>query len=293
MTPLSILLTIASALIHSSWNFIAKKGNWPVEFFFWVFFVGPFLYLPFFLGFDAFPLFLSQVTTKFWLLSILSALIQTVYLVCLIEGYRVGDLSLVYPISRASPLFTQIWAVLFIGEILSPLGVFGIILVTAGIFVISSGYFRPPGATLQAKGTPLLPYLLAFTGAMMGSIYSVIDKVCVGIGHPVFYIWITDVWMCGGLGLYHLLRNKETLSKAWQDGKKEIPVIALLQNASYLLILLALQMSKVSYVVAFRQVAALFGAALGVVFLKEKHGMTRMIGAAILTIGLILIGFAK
>jgi uncharacterized membrane protein len=140
---------------------------------------------------------------------------------------------------------------------------------------------------------PFLPYLLAFTGAMMGSVYSVIDKVCVEIGHPVFYIWITDVWMCGGLGLYHLFRKSDTLSKAWHEGKWDIPVIALLQNASYLLILLALQMSKVSYVVAFRQVAALFGAALGVIFLKEKHGKTRMIGAAILTLGLVLIGFAK
>jgi uncharacterized membrane protein len=128
---------------------------------------------------------------------------------------------------------------------------------------------------------------------MMGSVYSVIDKVCVEIGHPVFYIWITDLWMCGGLGLYHLLRKSDTLAKAWHDGKWDIPVIALLQNASYLLILLALQMSKVSYVVAFRQVAALFGAALGVIFLKEKHGKTRMIGAAILTLGLILIAFAK
>jgi len=293
LTPLSIFLTLASALIHSSWNFIAKKGNWPVEFFFWVFLVGPLFYLPFFLGFDAFPLFFSQATTKFWLLSIVSGLIQTVYLICLIEGYRVGDLSLVYPISRASPLFTQIWAVLFIGEILSTIGVVGIVLVTAGIFVISSGYFRPRGSTSPLKEMPFLPYLLAFTGAMMGSIYSVIDKVCVEIGHPVFYIWITDLWMCGGLGLYHLLRKSETLSKAWQDGKRDIPVIALLQNASYLLILLALQMSKVSYVVAFRQVAALFGAGLGIIFLKEKHGMTRMIGAAILTFGLIFIGFAK
>jgi uncharacterized membrane protein len=293
LTPLSILLTLASALIHSSWNFIVKKRNWPVEFYFWVFLVGPLFYLPFFLGFEAFPLFFSHATIKFWLLSIVSGLIQTVYLICLIEGYRVGDLSLVYPISRASPLFTQIWAVLFIGEILSAIGVLGIVLVTAGIFVISSGYFRSGGSVLPYAHSPSLPYLLAFTGAMMGSIYSVIDKVCVEIGHPVFYIWLTDLWMCGALGVYHLIRKRAPLLRAWHEGKRDIPVIAVLQNASYLLVLLALQMSKVSYVVAFRQVAALFGAALGIIFLKEEHGMTRMIGAVILTLGLILVGLAK
>jgi uncharacterized membrane protein len=56
---------------------------------------------------------------------------------------------------------------------------------------------------------------------------------------------------------------------------------------------MAMQMSKVSYVVAFRQVGALFGAGMGAFFLKESHWKTRMTGALILTAGLVLIGFAK
>jgi len=70
-------------------------------------------------------------------------------------------------------------------------------------------------------------------------------------------------------------------------------IIAILQNVAYLLVLLALQMSKVSYVVAFRQVGALFGAGMGILFLKESYWKTRMIGAFILTLGLVLIGLAK
>jgi uncharacterized membrane protein len=56
---------------------------------------------------------------------------------------------------------------------------------------------------------------------------------------------------------------------------------------------MALTMSKVSYVVAFRQVSALFGAGMGILFLKESQWKTRMTGALILTMGLILIGLAK
>lgn len=70
-------------------------------------------------------------------------------------------------------------------------------------------------------------------------------------------------------------------------------MIAILQNVAYLLVLIALQMSKVSYVVAFRQVGALFAAVMGILFLKESHWETRLAGALILTLGLVLIGVAK
>jgi uncharacterized membrane protein len=56
---------------------------------------------------------------------------------------------------------------------------------------------------------------------------------------------------------------------------------------------MALQMSKVSYVVAFRQVGALFGAGMGIHFLKESYSKTRITRSLILTLGVVLIGLAK
>jgi uncharacterized membrane protein len=56
---------------------------------------------------------------------------------------------------------------------------------------------------------------------------------------------------------------------------------------------MAMTMSKVSYVVAFRQVGALFGTGMGIFLLKESHWKTRMTGAFVLTLGLILIAWAK
>jgi drug/metabolite transporter (DMT)-like permease len=94
-------------------------------------------------------------------------------------------------------------------------------------------------------------------------------------------------------GVFILFRRGGTLSKIWQDSKGEVLMIAALQNLSYFSFLMALQMSKVSYTVAFRQVGAVFGAILGVVFLRESHWKMRIAGASILTLGLLLIGLAK
>jgi len=293
LTPLSIVLILISAVIHSSWNFFTKRGNWPGEFFFWVFFLGILLYLPFFIAFGAFPSFFIHASPKLWGLTISSGFFETVYFICLIEAYRGGDLSLVYPISRSAPLFTQIWAILFIGEILSQRGIGGIILVMIGLFVISLKNFRIEHAIPQANHFTSRPYLLALTAAIASSIYSVIDKVGVEMLHPVLYIWFINLWMTTFTGLYLVLRRETSFLKIWKESKREILFIAILQNIAYLLVLMALQMSKVSYVVAFRQVGALFGAGMGIYFLKESYWKTRITGALILTLGLLMIGLAK
>ena len=293
MTPFSIVLVLISAVIHSSWNFFTKRGNWLLEFFFWVFLWGVLLYLPFFIAFGAFPSFLLQAPPKLWWLTISSGFFETIYFVCLVGAYRGGDLSLVYPISRSAPVFTQIWAIFFIGEILSQRGIGGIVLVMIGLFVISLKDFHIEHIIPQPNGFTSRPYLLALTAALASSIYSVIDKVGVQMLHPVFYIWFINLWMTTFTGLYLILRREVSFLKIWKESKREILLIAILQNIAYLLVLMALQMSKVSYVVAFRQVGALFGAGMGIYFLKESYWKTRITGALILTLGLLTIGFAK
>jgi len=293
LTPFSILLVLVSALIHSSWNFFTKRGNWPGEFFFWVFLWGVLLYLPFFIGFGAFPSFILQLPSKLWWIVILSGFFETIYFNCLIEAYRAGDLSLVYPISRSAPLFTQIWAVSFIGEVLSKRGLMGIGLVMVGLFVISLKGFGLKNMIPQSNRLISRPTFLALAAAIASSIYSVIDKVGVQNLHPVFYIWFINLWMTIFMGLYLSLKGGGSFAKVWQESKKEILIIAILQNVAYLLVLMALQMSKVSYVVAFRQVGALFGAGMGIFLLKESYWKTRLSGALILTLGLVLVGLAN
>jgi len=293
VTLSSIFLILVSALLHSAWNFLSKKGNWPLEFFFWVFFWGTLIYLPFFIAFGALPSFLVQSTPTLWWLVISSGFFETIYFICLIKAYRKGDLSLVYPISRSAPLFTQVWAVLFIGEVLSGGGVLGIALVMIALFVISLKGGPPLSTASPSRHFMSRPYLLALSAAVASSIYSVIDKVGVQILHPVFYLWLINLWMSVHMGLYLLLRGNSSFLNVWRDSKREIFIIAFLQNVGYLLVLMAMQMSKVSYVVAFRQVGALFGAVMGIVLLKEGSWRARMAGVLILTFGLALIGLSK
>ena len=250
------------------------------------------MYLPFLAGLGYLPLFLNQLSFKVLGISLASGFIQTIYFVCLIKAYRMADLSLVYPISRSAPLFTQIWAFLLIGEIVSFQGIVGIGLVVLGIFVTSVREFHLKPAMPSFHAFPR-PYFLALAAALAGSVYVVLDKAGVQILHPLLFGCLINLWMSGWIGLYTWRHKETSLLRVWHDSKKDIVIIAFLQNVGYILVLLALQWSKVSYVISFRQAGVLFGALMGILFLKESHWKTRLTGAIILTLGLVLIGFAK
>ena len=162
-----------------------------------------------------------------------------------------------------------------------------------GLFVASLRDVRLQSGLRASHPITSRPYLLVLAAAISSSIYSVFDKVGVQIIYPIFYLWWINVWMCALTGLYLLVRGEGPLLKDWRESKRDVFLIALLQNAAYLFVLMAMQASKVSYVVAFRQVGALFGAGMGIVLLKERQWETRITGALILTLGLILLGFAK
>ena len=65
-------------------------------------------------------------------------LIHLVYFAALIESYRAGDMGQVYPIARGSaPLMTAVATTVFVGERLGLLGWCGILLLAAGVLLLS------------------------------------------------------------------------------------------------------------------------------------------------------------
>src|SRR5262249_37846519 len=75
-----------------------------------------------------------------WPWCVASVLIHLVYFAALIESYRAGDMGQVYPIARGSaPLMTAIVTTAFVGERLGLLGWSGIILLVAGVMLLSLG----------------------------------------------------------------------------------------------------------------------------------------------------------
>ena len=120
-----------AAACHAGWNAAIKRGLDPLATTV-VISVGAALVAAAFLPLVGVPAAAS------WPWCAASVLIHLFYFAALIESYRAGDLGQVYPIARGSaPLMTAAATTVFVGERLGILGWFGIILLVAGVLLLS------------------------------------------------------------------------------------------------------------------------------------------------------------
>lgn len=290
MTLATLALVLASAAIHATWNLWAKQLGPSVR-------SGTLMWLLVTISAVAYaPLALATAAATAWrpdaaalVLIVGSGLIHVVYFVLLLRGYRVGDLSLVYPLARGTgPMLASVAALAIFSERPTALSLGGLALVVAGILVLT---WRPDPAA-HAKLAPGLRYGLA-TGALI-AVYTLWDGWAVkraGIPPLVFY-WAGEVvrvfvFTPAALG------DRAGVAALWRDHRPRVLGIALLSPLSYILVLIALRSGAVSHVAPAREIAILLGAYLGGRVLGEGDRRRRLVAAGAFAAGVISLALAK
>jgi drug/metabolite transporter (DMT)-like permease len=290
MSGIAMSIVLASAFLHAGWNFLLKKSERKVVFIWWFLLVCGIGYFPFFL----YLLPKTSIPVQGWYCVVATGLLHGVYFWCIGGAYQRGDLSLVYPLARGSgPLFIPILAVILLREEISLLGMTGIVLIVAGIYCVhlcsfSGSAFLEPFRALRGGASPWA----LFTGLSIAA-YSLVDKVGVGLVYPPVYIYLLFLIAWLMITPWVLIRERRWLKAEWQNRKGSIVVVGFLSGFTYLMILFALQISKVSYVAAVREVSIVLSAFFGVVWLGEKNGRQKLVGAVFITLGVIAIGVSR
>ena len=274
-------MVLLSAALHASWNFGARKvsGNLSVM---WLGMWGACLFcLPVLL---IFPVTMTALRSA-WPWVAATGLVHALYFLLLSRAYEEGEISLVYPIARGTGVAgTAVAANLLVNESLSVLGIAGVIAVSMGIVLLG---FRD----LLARAT----YRSALYALLVGGtiiIYSIVDKQGVGRLHPVAYIYAMFLIPAVLLAPYILVRQRQAAADAWQNRKGYIALIGPGSMATYLIVLFAFQMGKVSYVVAVREFSVVIGSALGVMLLGERLTPWKVLGVVFISLGLVLVKMA-
>ncbi len=287
MTTLAITLVLVSATMHAVWNFIAKRATTNGAVFTWLFGAMEF----FTLG----PLVLivllregGTLTPVDALFIVGSAALHLLYFLLLAAGYRRGDLSLVYPLSRGvGPLFITVGAVLLLGEQPTPQAVLATLLIGAGVIALT-------GDPRDIRYSAVLPGVLygLFTALAIAA-YSLWDSYAMSrlLIAPVVYSWAIG-WLRAVFLTPYVLVHRDALRQAWAVDRWRALAVALLSPGSYILILTALTFSPVSYVAPLRSVSILIGVLLGVQVLREGNTRRRLAGATAMVIGAALLGAA-
>lgn len=276
MPPLAIAAALCSALIHASWNAALKGGRDRVADAFLIAVGGLMTWAVVAAGWGA-------PAPEAWPFLAASVLIHLLYWYALFSAYDVGDLSHIYTLSRGSaPLLVAVGAAIAAHETPPAVKALGVVLVSAGVLCVGASAHAPLRPTLWALGI----------GVCIAS-YSLVDALGArAAGDALVYVAWTSGLMAVPMIAYALWRKggKELMRAAAVAPWRGIG-IGVISFAGYGLVLWAQTIAPIAQVTALRETSVVFGALIAFLFLRERLGLRRWLGALIVALGAGLIAF--
>ena len=281
----AFLLVLVASFAHATWNFLAKRASHHKHLIWFSSVMEALLFAP--IAIWILKSAWSILSWKAALFLLATGILHVLYTESLLRGYRAGDLTVVYPLARGTaPLLSFLGAVLVLHEPVSMLAVLGALLISLGILLASGGLSAFRHSTNRvglfwgvATGCTIAGYTLVdgYSVKML-----LISPFLVEYAGNLF----RGVVLSGGAWRRRSLLRAEYL-QCW----KEAFGIATLTPIAYVLVLYAMKMAPVSHVAPVREMSMMVGMYFGARFLSEGHIVRRMIGSALIVLGVAALAF--
>ncbi|GAB3534434.1 EamA family transporter [Arthrobacter tecti] len=264
MTLAVTAAVLFAALLHSSWNAIAKGIPNRLA-------ASTLIALVYLVCGATGVLVFGAPLAAAWPFIAVSACLQTTYLVLLTTAYKHGDFSQVYPLARGlAVLLVAVVAVVFLAEELSFVQLAGVAVVAGALLTLAMA--GPRGSS--RKGT----VFAALTGICIAG-YTMVDGLGARIsGEPLAYVsWL---FFLQGLvvPLVCLLLSRQrrefvlAVRRSWLPGA----LGGLLSMVAYGTVVWAQTQAPLTLVSALRESSVFLAGIIGVLFFRETFSKVRM-----------------
>ncbi len=287
MSTAILLWVVFAACLHAAWNLGSRHyrdragftwgiGVWGA--------VWAALALPFFVG---------QIDWGWVPLAcgLISGFALALYFSCLERAYRSGDISIVYPVIRSSPLWVALVGVLFLQAQLSMLAWGGILLTLCGVFILPLGRLRyrtlPGDTRLRLSAT-----LFAFGASFSTCIYTISDKIAMdhASAGPLAGIALAGIASTSKLIFWTVLNPGAKVGFDWRRlSVNGVPTwkmasFGFCAFGAYAIIICALIYADAGRVLAVSNLSVVLGAVGGVLFYRERSDIAVRITGLLLTV---------
>lgn len=269
---------LLAAAAHAGWNAVVKRALEPFS-----------TTILISLGASVVSFALMPVTglpaAAAWPWVIASIVIHLGYFIGLIGAYRAGDMGQVYPLARgAAPLMTALVATTWLGEMLGPAGWIGLLLLVAGVVLLS----LRGGGGLARLNRRAVGFALFTAVTICG--YSIVDGIGGRAAGDANAYSVALFAGCGlAMALYGLILAGPQTFKAMAPHWRLGLLGGAMQFGSYGVAIWAMTVAPIAMIAALRESSVLFGAMIAVVVLKEKLRASRVVAAITIVAGLVLI----
>jgi drug/metabolite transporter (DMT)-like permease len=211
-----------------------------------------------------------------------SAALELGYFAFLAAGYRISDVSLVYPVARGiAPILVLVGAVVVLGHGTSTGQVAGVIAVGAGIVLV-----RGIGSMADATG-----FLLAIAAGGFIAGYTLVDKQGLDHAAPIPYI---ELVLIGPAIVYSLAIWRLRGAAAFkQEATPGIAIVGVVLTFTYILVLFALRLAPAASVSAVRETSIVIASGLAAVMAHEHVTRMRFAGAVLVAAGIALVALGS
>jgi uncharacterized membrane protein len=270
--PISaLLLALAAAVVHATWNLLLSgeedvHSASAVAVSSGVVVFAPVAALTWRLHSAAIPYMAASGT------------LETIYLALLATGYSVAAMSFVYPIARGSaPVLVLVIGVIALGTPVSGLAACGVLVVAIGIVLVRG---------VRSAGRPRDLGLALSVGACIAG-YTLVDKHGITHGNPIAYLEVvfTLVSLAYVAGVWRV-RGRRAVRAA-------VNVRSVLAGIGYFggyaLTLAALTLAPAASVAAVRESSVVMATAFLALTGREHVGRLRLAGAVAVAVGIALV----
>lgn len=284
---LVVALVAGAAIAHAAWNITVKKTGASGPGFIWAgVVVAAIVFAPWGIS----SLVSSGTELAAWLpLSAVSGVLQVVYFLVLQRGYRLGDVSVVYPLARGTgPLLSVILAILILGERPTWAALLGALVVVVGVVVIGLA-----GGLTHARNNHAGILYGLLVGVIIAT-YTLWDAAAVTVHAlpPVGFYWGSVIVQLVLLVVPTIRRWDETVTFARRHWVAVI-LFGVLGPLAYILILFAIQLAPVSIIAPAREVSVVLVGLAGWLMFREPHPVQRLAGSVVVLVGVGLLALSS
>jgi drug/metabolite transporter (DMT)-like permease len=281
MSTLVFIAVIGAALLHASWNAMIKGGaDKRVS-------MGALVlgHIPIAIVAIA---FVPMPEIASWPYIVAGVGLHMGYQLFLLQSYKIGDLTQVYPIARGSaPLIVTVVSVTFLGVALTSFQLTAVLLI--GLGILSLGLVRRADGLQNRKAA----ILALGTGCFIAS-YSLVDGLGARLaGTSLGYYSYLSIGNGFCMIIYLYTTGSNTLRDIATKGRTAFVIGGSASFLAYAMVTWAFTQAPIALVTALREVSIVFALLIGVVFLKERLNVAKIISTMLTLAGVILLRISE
>lgn len=278
-----LILLVMSAVCHASWNIIAK-GAKDKHTFLWcqTAFAAIVLAL-------VVPWLCPAPDPKGYIFLAVSGLMQSAYYYLLAKTYSVGEISVVYPLTRGSaPVFLCIFSALLGFERITLPVFLSVLLIFAGIYTVNMNSLSVKEFAAPIRALINVPQTrLALLNGLAVAAYTISDNQSVNYTSPLMIYWIIAV--IPSVLMLPMIIKRGSIKGEISTNAPKIIIVFVLTFLAYFFVPVAMKYSEASYISSVREMSVVLVAIYSAVKLRENFPAPKIIGAAAIFCGIVLL----